>query len=243
MNKKTLKDVDVKEKRVLVRVDFNVPLSGGRVADDTRIRAALPTIKHLIDEKARIILMSHLGRPGGEPDEDLRMDPVAQSLANILSEEAEQYHSIVRKVDSCTGDEPRGVVEGMGAGDILLLENTRFYAQEKENDPEVSRELASMADLYVNDAFGTAHRAHASTAGVAEHLPSCAGFLIQNELEEMMEEIHQAADAEMTKRQYNQLIKNYNQTVEEYNELIKNNRALVEEYNSQIDKFNVCVKS
>jgi len=175
MNKKTLKDFDFKGKRVLVRVDFNVPLAEGKVGDNTRIEAALPTIEYLIREEARVILMSHLGRPGGEAVDELRMDPVAEELANQLGKE-------VLKADDCIGPEVAEAVSRLENGDVLLLENTRFYPGEKENDPEFSRQLAENADIYINDAFGAAHRAHASTAGVTEYLPSGAGFLIQREL-------------------------------------------------------------
>ncbi|MFW5985977.1 MAG: phosphoglycerate kinase, partial [Halanaerobiales bacterium] len=175
MAKKTLKDIDFTDKKALVRVDFNVPLQGGEVADKTRIEAALPTIKYLIDEGAKVILMSHLGRPGGEVDESLRLDPVAKVLADELGKE-------VIKTDDCTGGEVRQAVEGMENGDVLLLENTRFHAGEKANDSDFACKLAEPADVFVNDAFGAAHRAHASTVGVADYLPSCAGFLLQREL-------------------------------------------------------------
>ncbi len=175
MVKKKLKDMDFKGKNTLVRVDFNVPLKAGEVADDTRIQAALPTIEYLINEKAKVILMSHLGRPGGEVDEDLRMDPVAGELANALNQE-------VKKVDDCIGDEVKEAVSQLEEGEVLLLENTRFHAGEKKNDPEFASELAGLADVFVNDAFGTAHRSHASNVGVAQHLPTAAGFLMQREL-------------------------------------------------------------
>lgn len=162
-------------KKTLVRVDFNVPLKDGEVTDDTRIEAALPTIKYLIKEKAKVILMSHLGRPGGEVDESLRMDPVAEKLADLLGRE-------VSKVDDCIGDEAKKAISKMEAGDVLVLENTRFYPGEKKNDDDFAKSLAELADLYVNDAFGAAHRAHASTTGVAKHLEAGAGFLMQQEL-------------------------------------------------------------
>ena len=173
--KKTLKDINFKGKRTLVRVDFNVPLEDGKVTDDTRIQAALPTIEYLIREKARVILMSHLGRPKGKAVDSLRMDPVAKELANAINQE-------VIKVDDCIGEEPERAVSNMKEGDVVLLENTRFHEGEKANDPEFARQLAELADVFVNDAFGAAHRAHASTVGVTEYLPSAAGFLMQREL-------------------------------------------------------------
>ncbi|MTI61384.1 MAG: phosphoglycerate kinase [Firmicutes bacterium] len=173
--KKTLKDVNFKGKKTLVRVDFNVPLEDGKITDDTRIEAALPTIKYLSEEGARVILMSHLGRPKGKAVDSLRLDPVARRLADILGQE-------VSKVDDCVGDEVKKAVETLQDGDVLLLENTRFHAEEKANDPEFAKELASIADIFVSDAFGAAHRAHASTVGVTEYIPSVAGFLMQREL-------------------------------------------------------------
>ncbi|MFW5986098.1 MAG: phosphoglycerate kinase, partial [Halanaerobiales bacterium] len=173
--KKTLKDIDFKSKKTLVRVDFNVPLEDGNITDDTRIQAALPTIKYLIKEGGRVILMSHLGRPKGKVDESLRLDPVAEQLATLLGKE-------VSKVDNCIGDEVQEAVDNLKDGDVLVLENTRFHTGEKENDPEFARKLAASADVFVNDAFGAAHRAHASTVGVAQYLPSAAGFLMMREL-------------------------------------------------------------
>jgi phosphoglycerate kinase len=176
MNKKTIRDVDVRGKRVLVRVDFNVPLAEGKVADDTRIRAALPTIQYLLDRDATVLLCSHLGRPKGQVVDDLRMDPVAHRLSVLLG-------MPVTKLDDCVGPEVQAAVEAAGPGDVILLENTRFHAEEKENAPAFAAQLAALADLYVNDAFGSAHRAHASTEGVAHHLPAVAGFLMERELE------------------------------------------------------------
>ncbi|MGD9403580.1 MAG: phosphoglycerate kinase [Anaerolineae bacterium] len=176
MNKKTIRDVDVKGKRVLVRVDFNVPLSEGKVADDTRIRAALPTIRYLLDRDASVVLCSHLGRPKGEVVDGLKMDPVADRLAELLDRP-------VTKLDDCIGPEVEAAAQAAKPGDVLLLENTRFHPEEKQNDPAFAAKLASLADLYVNDAFGSAHRAHASTEGVAHHLPAVAGFLMEKELE------------------------------------------------------------
>ncbi|HKL76365.1 MAG TPA: phosphoglycerate kinase [Halanaerobiales bacterium] len=175
MMKKKLKDMDFKNKKALVRVDFNVPLKNGEVADDTRIEAALPTIEYLINEKAKVILMSHLGRPGGKVDESLRMDPVAEKLADLLGKP-------VSKVDDCIGPEVEDAIADMEDGDVLVLENTRFYPGEKANDEDFAKKLAKLADAYVNDAFGAAHRAHASTTGVAKLLPAGAGFLMQQEL-------------------------------------------------------------
>ncbi|MFQ6102219.1 MAG: phosphoglycerate kinase [Anaerolineae bacterium] len=176
MNKKTIRDVDVHGKRVLVRVDFNVPLKEGAVADDTRIRAALPTIHYLLEHGAALILCSHLGRPKGKVVPGLMMDPVATRLAELLGRP-------VRKLDDCVGPEVEATAQAMQPGDIVLLENTRFHPEERANDPAFAQQLASLANIYVNDAFGSAHRAHASTEGVAHHLPAVAGFLMEKELE------------------------------------------------------------
>jgi len=176
MNKKTVRDVDVQGKRVLVRVDFNVPLAEGKVADDTRIRAALPTIRYLIDQGARVILMSHLGRPKGQVKEELRMAPVAARLSELLGQP-------VLTADDCIGPQVQAPVKELKPGQVLLLENTRFHPEERKNDPDFARELASLAEVYVNDAFGTAHRAHASTEGVTHYLPAVAGFLMEKEIE------------------------------------------------------------
>jgi phosphoglycerate kinase len=176
MNKKTIQDVDVRGKRVLVRLDLNVPLQEGEVADDTRIQAALPTIRYLLEREASIILCSHLGRPKGQVDDSLKMEPVARRLAELLERP-------VTKLDDCVGPQVESAVAEAGPGDVILLENTRFHPEEKANDPEFARQLASLAELYVNDAFGSAHRAHASTEGVAHYLPAVAGFLMEKELE------------------------------------------------------------
>lgn len=176
MNKKTVKDVDFQGKRVLVRVDFNVPLKDGVITDDTRIKAALPTINYLIEQGGKVILMSHLGRPKGQVKEEFRLNPVADRLSELLGKE-------VIKVNDCIGEEPQKAIAKMQPGDVLLLENVRFYAEETKNDPQFAKQLAELADVYVNDAFGTAHRAHASTAGVAQYLPAVAGFLMEKELE------------------------------------------------------------
>jgi phosphoglycerate kinase len=176
MNKKTVRDVDVQGKRVLVRVDFNVPLAEGQVADDTRIRAALPTIRYLLDHGATVILMSHLGRPKGQVMDEFKMDPVAHRLSELLERP-------VTKLDDCIGPEVEAAVQAAKPGDVILLENTRFQPGETKNDPALAEQLAALADLYVDDAFGSAHRAHASTEGVAHHLPAVAGFLMEKELE------------------------------------------------------------
>lgn len=175
MDKKTVRDIEVKGKRVLVRVDFNVPLSDGKITDDRRITAAIPTIRYLVEQGARSILVSHLGRPKGF-DDQLRLDPVAARLADILGAQ-------VNKLDVCTGDEVRCAVDALTDGDLLLLENIRFYPEESANDPAFAKEIASLAEVFVNDAFGAAHRAHATTEGVAHYLPAVAGFLMEKELE------------------------------------------------------------
>ena len=177
MAKKTVRDIDVAGKRVFVRVDFNVPLdkSSGQVADDTRIRAALPTINYLREQKAKIILASHLGRPKGKVDEKSKLDPVAVRLSELLS-------APVKKVDDCVGPLPSEAVKNLQEGGVVLLENLRFHGEEEKNDPGFAQELAQLAEVYVNDAFGTAHRAHASTEGVTKFLPAVAGFLMESEL-------------------------------------------------------------
>ncbi len=174
-NKKTIKDVDVQGKRVLVRVDFNVPIKEGKVGDDTRIRAALPTLTYLLDHGAALILCSHLGRPKGKPDPALSLKPVAEHLGELLDQK-------VAFAEDCIGPPAQTAAEKLQPGDVLLLENTRFHAEEKANDPEFAKKLASLADIYVNDAFGSAHRAHASTEGVANYLPAAAGFLMEKEI-------------------------------------------------------------
>lgn len=176
MNKKTIRDVDVAGKRVLVRVDFNVPLEQGRITDDTRIRATLPTIQELIQRGARVILLSHLGRPDGKVREELRLAPVAERLSELLGQP-------VRYVRDCLGPEVEQAVRELRPGEVLLLENVRFYPEEEQNDPEFARRLAALGDLFVNDAFGAAHRAHASTEGIAHYLPAVAGLLMERELE------------------------------------------------------------
>ncbi len=174
-NKKMVTDLNVKGKKVLVRVDFNVPIKDGKVGDDTRIRAALPTIKYLLDNGAAVILCSHLGRPKGEPDPVYSLKPVADYLGSLIETK-------VKFAEDCIGEKAQSAADGLAPGQVLVLENTRFHAGEKKNDPEMARQLASLADLYVNDAFGSAHRAHASTAGVADYLPAAAGFLLEKEI-------------------------------------------------------------
>jgi phosphoglycerate kinase len=174
-NKKTIRDIDVKGKKILVRVDFNVPIKDGKVVDDTRIRAALPTIQYLMSHEAAVILCSHLGRPKGQRLPELSLRPVADRLSELLEKP-------VAFVEDCIGTEVRDAVTALGLGKVLLLENTRFHPEETKNDPAFAAELASLADIYVNDAFGTAHRAHASSEGVAHHLPAVAGFLMEKEL-------------------------------------------------------------
>ncbi|MGB9975612.1 phosphoglycerate kinase [Thermovenabulum sp.] len=179
MNKKTVKDFDVKGKRVFVRVDFNVPLDeNGNITDDTRIRAALPTINYLVENQAKVILASHLGRPKGKFNLKYSLSPVARRLSQLLNKE-------VIFAEDCIGEKVENLVSNMNPGDVLLLENLRFYPQEEENDRDFAKKLADLAEIYINDAFGTAHRAHASTAGIAEFLPSGAGFLMQKEIEIM----------------------------------------------------------
>ncbi|WP_379970440.1 phosphoglycerate kinase [Ectobacillus sp. sgz5001026] len=176
MNKKSIRDVDVKGKRVFCRVDFNVPMKDGQVTDETRIRAALPTIQFLVEKGAKVILASHLGRPKGQVVEEMRLTPVAKRLSELLGKE-------VIKTDAAYGPEVQAVVNGLAEGDVVLLENVRFYAGEEKNDLTLAKEFAALADLYVNDAFGAAHRAHASTAGIAEFLPAVSGLLMEKELE------------------------------------------------------------
>src|SRR5690242_6299640 len=176
MNKQTIRDIDVAGKRVLVRVDFNVPLDGERhITDDTRIVAALPTIQYLLDHGAAVVLMAHLGRPDGKAVDKLRLAPVAQSLSELIKRP-------VQTAKDCVGPEVEAQAKTLRPGQVLLLENLRFHKEEEKNNPEFARQLASLGDLYVNDAFGTAHRAHASTEGVTHSLPGVAGFLMEKEI-------------------------------------------------------------
>ncbi|WP_314001467.1 phosphoglycerate kinase [uncultured Paenibacillus sp.] len=176
MNKKSVRDVEVAGKRVFVRVDFNVPLENGAITDDTRIRETLPTIKYLIGNGAKVILASHMGRPNGQVVEEMRLTPAATRLSELLGK-------TVLKADEAIGDAVRAQIANMNDGDVLLLENVRFYAGEEKNDPELAKAFAELADLFVNDAFGAAHRAHASTEGIAHHLPAVSGLLMEKELE------------------------------------------------------------
>ncbi|MGU3471994.1 phosphoglycerate kinase [Paenibacillus sp. D51F] len=176
MNKKSVRDVEVAGKRVFVRVDFNVPMENGSITDDTRIRETLPTIQYLIEKGARVILAAHFGRPGGEVKEELRLTPVAARLAELIGKP-------VAKADDTAGPDAQAKAAALQDGDVLLLENTRFNPGEEKNDPEFAKQLASLADLFVNDAFGAAHRAHASTEGIAHLLPAVSGLLMEKELE------------------------------------------------------------
>ena len=184
MHKKTVSDIDVNGKKVLVRVDFNVPLDEHQnITDDTRINAALPTINYLLNHNAAVILMSHLGRPKGEVKSSFSLEPVAKRLEKITGKKVYFVHD-------CIGDEVKQAAKNLKHGEILLLENTRFHPEEKKNNPEFAKELASLADVFVNDAFGTAHRAHASNVGVTEYLPSVVGFLIEKEIEYLNKALH-----------------------------------------------------
>lgn len=179
MNKKTIEDIDVRGKKVLVRVDFNVPLDKEQnITDDTRIRAALPTIKYLLDNNAKVILMSHLGRPKGEFKPEFSLAPVAKRLEELLNTKVTMAEDVI-------GESAKAAVDALKEGEVVLLENVRFHKEETKNDPEFAKALASFGEIYVNDAFGTAHRAHASTEGVARYLPAVAGYLIKKELEVM----------------------------------------------------------
>ena len=179
LNKKSLTDIDVSGKKVLVRCDFNVPIKDGVVTDDNRIVGALPTIKYLLEHGAKVILCSHLGRPKGEFNMKYSLAPVATKLSEYLKDVP------VHLAKDVVGEDAQALAASLKAGEILLLENVRFHAEEEKNNPEFAKKLASLAEIYVNDAFGTAHRAHASTAGVADYLPAVCGFLIQKEIDIM----------------------------------------------------------
>ena len=174
-NKKTIKEIGVSGKKVFVRVDFNVPIKEGKITDDTRIRAALPTIQYLLDHGAAVILASHLGRPKGGPDPVFSLKPVAEYLGKLLGKP-------VLFAEDCIGPTAENAAKALKMGEVLVLENTRFHAEEEKNDEGMSRQLASLADIYVNDAFGTAHRAHASTEGITKFIPGVAGFLMEKEI-------------------------------------------------------------
>jgi phosphoglycerate kinase len=176
MNKKSLKDIDVKGKRVFCRVDFNVPMQDGKITDETRIRAAIPTIQYLIEQGAKVILASHFGRPKGKVVEEMRLAPVGVRLAELLGKE-------VKNADESYGASVKALIADMSEGDVVLLENVRFNPGEEKNDSELAKAFAELADVYVNDAFGAAHRAHASTEGIAHHLPAVSGLLMEKELD------------------------------------------------------------
>jgi phosphoglycerate kinase len=178
MNKQTVKDICVKGKKGLVRCDFNVPLDGDRITDENRILGALPTIKYLVDNGAKVILCSHLGRPKGEFNMKYSLAPVAKRLSELLGHQVKFAKDVI-------GPDAQQLAAGLEEGQVMLLENVRFHKEEEKNDPAFAKQLASLAEVYVNDAFGTAHRAHASTAGVADYLPAVAGFLIGKELDIM----------------------------------------------------------
>jgi len=176
MNKQSVRDIDVAGKKVFVRVDFNVPLENGSITDDTRIRETLPTIRFLIDKGAKVILASHMGRPKGQVVDELRLTPAAVRLSELLGKP-------VAKADEAIGDAVKAQIAKLNSGDVLLLENVRFYPGEEKNDPELAKAFAELADVFVNDAFGAAHRAHASTEGIAHHLPAVSGLLMERELD------------------------------------------------------------
>lgn len=176
MNKKTVKDIDLKGKRVLMRVDFNVPMQDGKVTDDKRIRAALPTIQYVLDQGASLLLMSHLGRPKGVSDPTFSLHAASEVLSTLIDRP-------VKMASDCVGAEVKTMARALQPGEVLMLENTRFHAGEQKNDPELAKQMAALADVYVNDAFGSAHRAHASTEGVAKFLPAVSGFLMEKELD------------------------------------------------------------
>ncbi len=176
MNKKTVKDIDLKGKRVLMRVDFNVPMSEGKVTDDKRIKAALPTIKYVLEQGASVMLMSHLGRPKGGPDPEFSLKAASEALAALLDKP-------VKMAPDCIGPEVEKIAKELKPGEVLMLENTRFHKGEEKNDLDLAKQMAALGEVYVNDAFGSAHRAHSSTEGVARFLPAVSGFLMEQELE------------------------------------------------------------
>lgn len=176
MNKKTVKDIDLKNKRVLMRVDFNVPMQDGKVTDDKRIRAALPTIKYILEQNASLILMSHLGRPKSASDSEFSLRAASETLSSLLG-------SPVQMAPDCIGDEVEKMAKALKPKEVLMLENTRYHPEEEKNDLDFAKKLASLGEVYVNDAFGSAHRAHASTEGIARFLPAVSGFLMEQELE------------------------------------------------------------
>jgi phosphoglycerate kinase len=176
MNKKTVKDIDLKGKRVLMRVDFNVPMADGKVTDDKRIKAALPTIKYVLEQGASLLLMSHLGRPKGGPDPEFSLRAASETLSTLLGKP-------VQMAPDCVGAEVEAMAKALKPGDVLMLENTRFHKGEEKNDLELAKQMAVLGDVYVNDAFGSAHRAHSSTEGVTHFLPAVSGFLMEQELE------------------------------------------------------------
>lgn len=175
-SKKTMKDMQLEGQRVFCRVDFNVPMENGQVTDDTRIRAAIPTIEYMVEQGAKVILASHLGRPNGEVNEDMRLTTAGEKLAELIGKP-------VRKLDTSIGQEVEQAIASMNNGDIVLLENVRFHAGEEKNDADLAKSFADLADVFVNDAFGAAHRAHASTAGIADYIPAVSGLLIEKELD------------------------------------------------------------
>ena len=176
MDKKTVKDIDLKGKRVLMRVDFNVPMADGKVTDDKRIKAALPTIQYVLDQGASLMLMSHLGRPKGGPEPEFSLKAASEALAALLGRP-------VQMAPDCVGPEVEALAKALKPGDVLMLENTRFHKGEEKNDLDLAKQMASLGEVYVNDAFGSAHRAHSSTEGIARFLPAVSGFLMEQELE------------------------------------------------------------